>query len=525
MRLPAVMLAAGLAACQVDVEGAICAVPGDASECPSGQACGVDGRCSTRAASCMAPELRCTPDVDRRCSADAKRVETCTRADPCGAWEVTAAADDCSAAQLVCAAGACACPMPAGEIVVDVASPEGGLAPSGAADPPECRFKQLGPALSYAAGEWQPAHAGAPVTVRAVGAPTPEAPVVFEDEELPLVIGTDVTLAPQGADPAGWVIAGTPPASGSIVTLGGGARLEGFTIRGGGPGYGISVSCAPTVDATVHRVVVDGGGSLSRGITVADACGLVASDLRVADVAGQGLWVDAWLLEASVPAVGVRIDGGWIEGCGASGIELRGGALTLNQVVIRGNAGFGVKARTRDENPKRAIALEINDSTLEANGEAGLLVRALEAGSSLAVRRSVFTRNRATTPQETEFTSGRRVGGVYLYGAPPSELVFEGNRVYANANDDAEVIVDQLATVAGATWDLSGPATCGALANVFACPGNGRLVYGSGVSPSVRRAYWPTAPPSAWPPVTLVENADFDPTCPFDATPIPACTP
>ena len=67
-----------LVACQVNVEGAHCNQPGSAEQCPSGQACGNDGRCSERAAACGA---RCTPG-EVRCggTSGSAAVKTCTDA-------------------------------------------------------------------------------------------------------------------------------------------------------------------------------------------------------------------------------------------------------------------------------------------------------------------------------------------------------------------------------------------------------------------------------------------------------------
>ncbi len=514
------------AACRVDVEGAGCRVPGASEDCPSGQACGNDGRCSERAASCLAAGSFCLPDA-RKCQGGA--IVTCAAGDGvCGAWTLRDAADDCAAAALACDPGqpACACASPDAEILVDGASPSGALSPTGASEPAECRFRRLGDALAYAKDVWLPGHPGASAIVRATGAPAEGAPVTFADETFPLDVAAGVTLASQTGVPGDWVIAATPPAGTDVVSLHGGGALEGFTLRAGAPatGHAISIACASELAATIHDVVVDGGDALARGISIAGACGVHATSLTVANVAGPGILVDPQLATASAPSVGARVDGGWIEDCAGSGIEVRGGALTLNQVVVRGNGGFGVSARTPD-GARRAIALELNDSFLEDNGEAGLLVRALEPGSTVQVLRSWFRWNRASTAQATEFTSGRRAGGVYLYGTPPASLVFQGNKIYANANPGAGVVVDQLATVAGAAWDLSGAAACGALGNVLACPGSGALVYGSGIGPVIEHAYWPTAPAGIWPPVSLVTNADFDPTCPFDPAPIPECTP
>jgi hypothetical protein len=471
-RVVGLAAALALAACQVDVDGAVCAEPGTTTDCPSGQACGNDLRCSARALGCVA--TRCTPGPVFCAARDGTEAYGCVDADPvCGA-----------PAKVSC-------------------------------------FDSLGEALAKAAAHAR--ESGAPTTVSIQGGPG--ADVVFgleTGEVFPLEVAEGVTLVGAGAPAGASVIrAGEAP---SILAVSGAVR--GLRVESeGAAGTGIAVSCGSggTVPTLVD-VVVDGSNALTRGLSVTSACGVQATNLHVANVAGPGIYVDAELATVSVPAVGARIDSGLIEVCRGAGAEVRGGALTLNGVVLRRNAGFGVSARTRDDAPKRAIALVLEDVTSEENDEAGLLVRAVAEGSSVQVLRSTFRWNKARTKEETEFVSGRRAGGVYLYGTPPATLVFQGNRVYGNAGSGS-AIVDQLVTFTGASWNLAGALDCGILANVFACPGNGQLVYGNGGKPSVENAYWPTDPPESWPPVSLVVNADFDPTCPFSAAPIPRCTP
>jgi hypothetical protein len=92
------LLALLVAACEVDVDGAPCAVPGETGDCPGGQACGNDRRCSARALGCAA--TRCLPDSGGDCldptgigsgTAVARR---CVDTDPvCGAWTLDPCAD------------------------------------------------------------------------------------------------------------------------------------------------------------------------------------------------------------------------------------------------------------------------------------------------------------------------------------------------------------------------------------------------------------------------------------------------
>jgi hypothetical protein len=98
----AILLALALAACGVDVEGAPCATPGEITNCPTGQACGADLRCSVKALDCA----KCVPG-DRRCASGG--VETCVAGGACSSWSLSA----CPAPQTChdSAAGpSCACP-------------------------------------------------------------------------------------------------------------------------------------------------------------------------------------------------------------------------------------------------------------------------------------------------------------------------------------------------------------------------------------------------------------------------------
>jgi hypothetical protein len=114
------------AGCQVNVEGAPCVAPGKLDDCPEGQACGNDLRCSKRAAACADETARCRPGVTpSRCRTNGSAIEKCTSADPvCGTWAVAAAEDDCASASLacvewqgtrVCEGAVCTAPWIAGE--------------------------------------------------------------------------------------------------------------------------------------------------------------------------------------------------------------------------------------------------------------------------------------------------------------------------------------------------------------------------------------------------------------------------
>ena len=205
-----------------------------------------------------------------------------------------------------------------------------------------------------------------------------------------------------------------------------------------------------------------------------------------------------------------------------SGIEVRRWRrVTLDQVVVRRNGGFGVSARTPD-GARRAIALDAERlvrrrRTARRGSSCGRSSRRRAVHGAPLLRSG---RTARAPPQATEFASGRRAGGVYLYGTPPASLVFQGNTIYANANSDADVVRPARVRVAGAAWDLSGAASCGALANVFACPATARSLR-RGRPASARTG--PRRRGSG--PRRSVTNAGFDPTCAVRPASMPERTP
>ena len=95
-RLTAISGALLLAACQVKVEGAACRTPGAIdADCPSGQGCGNDGKCSLQAAGCISSGAYCVPG-SADCTGGGR---TCGGTDAtCGTWVPV----DCPASGRVC---------------------------------------------------------------------------------------------------------------------------------------------------------------------------------------------------------------------------------------------------------------------------------------------------------------------------------------------------------------------------------------------------------------------------------------
>ena len=536
-RAAAIAAALALAGCQVDLEGARCNTPGEPKECPDGQACGNDLKCSTRAAGCVASKTLCTPAATqeaspRRCRTDRAAIETCTGADPvCGSWAVVKQADGCSTTGLVCsgASPACVCDTPATEIQVDLASSsDPNLAPTGAAEPQACRFKRLGDALAYARDVWLPAHSSAPVTVKAAGTPAPGTPVRFDTEAFPLVIPNGVTLATSAtvSSPADWIVSAPFATVSNLVEIHDGAVVDGFTLSStAATGDGIVVQCGAgaTAPATLRNVVVDGGGTLARGVVVTGACELVGVQLDVSRARKAGLYVNT----ASAPA-GAAVTGGSLKGNGESGAEVAGGRLAIAGsgalFDVSANGRHGVRAVPDPVAPPlipRAITLSLDRVDVHANGEVGILVRDLAGGSSASVTSSVIRKNLATAAF-SQYGTGRLAGGVLLWGALPTQgappaaaFAFKGNTVCSNAGDAIGVYSND-------PWPLNGDG-CDATSNVFVSPSaSGYYVFSTattGVELPAWNNWWDPDPV----PPSRVMNAAVLPVCGQAGAAPPAC--
>jgi hypothetical protein len=470
------LLLALLAACQVDVEGAPCRL-GYPEDCPAGQGCGLDERCSTRCEKDDAPGCRCPPNDGPEFAAD-----------------------------------------PAGSRALDVAP-----YPTGVESPVACRFGRLGDALA-AAATYAAAHPEGGAVARAYG----NTPVTFgfaeTGEAFPLDIAPGVVLstAAPAPDPANWIIRADTSSSSDVVTLHDGATIEGVTISSvSAAGDVVRLSCASRNKAELAHVVVDGGGVASRGVKVVGPCDLDATELAITRASATGLHVDVDL-EGANPVTGVSVSGGAITGNGGNGVELSAGLLELSgtdaeRFVVSDNAAHGLVVHPRSTTPIPAVAVAIDRADFTRNGEVGIFLKELPAGSSASIRSTDVHENQAQTPASA-FYGARRAAGLILWGeVVPRPLTFAGNRVWANSGD-------QVGVLSGKDWKLSGE-DCDQNANVFACPSaSGYLVYSVGAVQTAGRAYWPV---DSWPPTSLLHQTEYQTVdagiCPMDQTRLPEC--
>jgi hypothetical protein len=484
-RARAVVASAALAAaqllggCTVDVEGAPCSAAGATADCPGGQACGNDLRCSVRALACESSGSRCTPDATYCSTTLPATAVRCDRAaDPvCGKW-IT---DDCGARAMECGtrgSGACECPEYVGTTVV--ADPGGSPSrdrvpfPRGQAWPRECSFGRLADALF--------AVSTAPVgTVKVAG--DAGAPAVFgtaTGEPRPLVVPANVTVLAAAAPAGPTVIRGgpDPDSVGTLVRVLG--ALDGVRIEAGGSqGAGIEVGCGGSGVPWLHAVRVDGGGifdatgagsvtgGLRAGISVTSTCGARLQHVDASAVSGPALSVEPG------SAGTVLVSGGSFGGS-ETGIWLRGGTTTIAPdgsygVTVSGNAGEGivVGAAVEENGPLRTVpGATLDHVVVTANGGVGILIRRIVEPGSRVVRLvgcDVSANGRTQQRVSGNLSHARRVGGALVVLANPATLDFRGNRLWSNAGD-------QLAFESSdaSSWTI-GPSVCGPDTNVFAC--------------------------------------------------------
>jgi hypothetical protein len=490
MRRAAVMLAALLAACQVQTDGARC---DSDSNCPSGQACGNDRTCSARAAACAA--TRCTPGATRCAPDGSGAVESCTDADrTCGAWT----AKPCDAG-LSCGsrsgAPACECLPPDGAVLV--AAPAGSAPgtlpyPTGR-DTPGCTFARLGDALAAAASAKQA------ITVTARTGPFGDA----TGEAFPLEVAPGVTLQGDGSGPS---IATAAPVASSMVLLHAGATLRNVNLSNrvgqasasaSAATAGVALACdpatAPPPTATLDTVTVD-TDALTRGVSV--TCPASLTNVRVSGAIGPALYVNPPDATFQTTVVGGRF------GESTTGVEVHGGVVRLtgpDGASPDAFLGFTVPTLDITANAQHGVAvvgsnivtaLFLERVRVSANGGTGLRVDDLASGSSLSIVRCEISGNRASVDASQYASPARKAGGIILSQANgPPALDFRGNLVACNGED-------QIGFFVVGNVNLAQPA-CATDSNVVRTQFTGQVaVFASDyANVSASNNYWIPVPP------------------------------
>lgn len=503
-RVPVMLAVLALAACKVEVEGARCATPGTVTDCPEGQACGNDGRCSERAAACLA--TRCDVGATR-CTGD--DLQTCTDADAtCGRWDTRS----CSAEGLLCVKRggnphACECPANAtAEFTADpLGSPSGAVPyPTGIDSPRVCRYRRLRDALDAAV-----AHGGT-VTVRAHGAPGEAVSFgIATGESFPIVVSEGVTLVGASA-PGETTIDGDGAGTGvSIVRVEGGTvervRIANVSMANA---TGAELVCGAATGSTLRDVTVTASAQpFATGVSVRGNCGAVLQRVDASAASGAALDV------AVGAGVQVTVSGSRLHGSG-TGVDAVGGVLTFQK--------DGMVATEVTDNAGRGIHLggaTVVDATLDGllvarNGGTGIVVEA-PSTSRLSMTSCEVHSNAATTPTPYGPVGNvRGAGGVLLVqSALLGGFQFANNRIYAN---DGGANADGLAFYSNSlTWSVN-TGSCDT-ANQFGCVrGTALAVSATGGGVDARGSKWE----SIAPPVSA--NVVWSPEC--QGT-VPACPP
>lgn len=444
--VPSLALAAALAACSVDVEGAACRVAGSTEDCPSGQACGTGLTCSVRAASCKP----CTVGaIECRVGATCELVECSGADDPvCGSFKPASAGADSLQT----------CQIPMGGVTPECACLSHVVDPAGGT----CKYASITSAIAAAT------RFDAPTVVLGGAAFTYGNAI---DDAAPIVIPAGVTLIGDAASPAA--------ATNRIIAVQG-PGPEGLQVHPGATVQGVAVQRADPAGPTVGVLLVGGsaaggntlasvridaggaGGPFATGLRVAGANTIAVSDVLVKGATVAGLEVnrlgagDVVLVDQSV------FDGNQV------GVSLLKGDLTLSGSTVRSSLAEGVTAAGS------AASITIQDGLVARNGSTGLVLTAVE---KLVLERTRFCRNSGA--DRTYGGQTRKVGGIYSLGPKPPQLSFTGNRLHDNTGDQMYLVAS------AATWDISGPGGCASgVPNVFAgysAPGVGLAALASNV--------------------------------------------
>ncbi len=449
----ALAIAAALAACSVDVEGARCSLVGSTTECPSGQRCGTGLTCSVRAASCEPCVVGAT---------------SCRAGVTCSVVECTADGDAACGTWKVAGPGAVSlqtCQIPLGGVTQECACLSHVVDPAGGT----CKYASIASAIAAAT------RFDAPKVVLGGAAFTYGNAI---DDAAPIVIPAGVTLT--GDDAA------TAAATNRLIAVQGpgpeGLRVQaGASVRGVAVQRGVSASNELTIGVllaggaaaggnTLVSVRVDAGGAgggFATGLRVAGANAVAVSDVLVQGATVAGLEVnrlgagDVVLVDQSV------FDGNQV------GVSLLRGDLTLSGSSVKRSAWEGVVAATGTPGQ---TSLALVDDVIAWNGRGGVRLSVNDALNFTG------TRICGNTGYDRTFSGiTRTVGGLYVSGNPPaSALGFTGNLIHGNEGDQVYV------GAASSPWELSGAPACTASSrNVFAgytAPGVGVAAVGASVA-------------------------------------------
>ena len=395
-----------LAACNVNVEGAACAVPGSTANCPAGQACGTGLTCSARAAGCGAGGP-CVAGATACRSGSADVMECSGATDPvCGTWVLKTA---CSPGVTQCgtpAAGgspACRCE----QFIVD---------PAGFGTGQTCRFGSISSAMT-AASSWS-------VGTVLLGGATGQTYGLTAADTAPIVIPAGLTVA--GIDtpfvPANRVIE-VQGSGGEGIRVEAGGRLAGVTVvRGAAPAPGLAVRVtggSPAGGNSLEAVNVDGsgpGGAFLTGLRVEGGGNVLINAVTVLDATASGLEIERTDGAQAVTFTDAVADGRALAASGnvmlGVGVSVLKGDVTLIRPVVKRSGGTGLVASAAAANE---ISLTVQDAAIHDNFGTGIVAQSL---ARLHLTGSLVCKNKGGAARNISGTS-RLVGGMFAAGMVP----------------------------------------------------------------------------------------------------------
>jgi len=441
-------------------DAALCPFESPPADCDPAQTCAslpttpASAECRCPAAGAIAG-AGCTQGASPICGGSG--VLECRQApgSTCFVWTPGAS---CATSQLVCNGGACVCPAATGEVFfADSAS--GGAAgaspaPTGAQNPPQCRFVSIEEALARANAV--PLGGG---EVRATGASALNPMIFLATGALSIGAGVTVTTTDSPLGTANYTLqAPAGLGANAFVTLGAGATLSGFHLQNdGGTGAALATNCATgSIDPVlVNTVRISGAGASNRfSAGLSQASPDCPATLRNADVQGVGHGVDVT----------------------AGSLAVEGGAFSGNERHVHAQPGGAIP-----------IAISVSDAILTGASDSAVRLLGLGTGSTATLARNQI-RSNAFTTAFTVAGGPRGGGGVVFTGPFADVVVFAGNELRSNKGDQV------LVAASGGTLNLVGDPGCTAtpLINRFGCydAPTGRGIFSNGATVNVDGNSW-----------------------------------
>jgi hypothetical protein len=357
------MNASTVATCGSDTNQPACNVVVATHACGGSSAC-VGGACVCPSAGTTAGTGCATPNATLCAGTDVLTCVTESGSSGCNIWQ---ASTHCGTGGLTCgtkAGGvpACQCPENSGtDVYVDPAAGSDvatGLFPTGAQNPPACRFATLSNGLSKV---------GSPGRVVAISATVP---ATFGGETFPLIVPAGVSLITADATPnsSDYVIAYSGGVGG-VVTLGDGSLVRGFSIDATG-GAGSLVSCTHGA-ITLDTVLLSGGGVVADGLEVGSTCSATLQSVSIVDFAATALSVST--------SGSVNVTGGLLS-ASLIGLSQTSGTVTASGLAVQSNGQYGI--RLSGGTPSLTIS---GQSVVNNNGTTGNFAGISVAKGTLSV--------------------------------------------------------------------------------------------------------------------------------------------